>query len=108
MAACAPRRERRGAARRAAMERAEPAMIDLWGATLDGPGAYRLAPGARRYEFYEKSFASIVRALPRAPPPSCPRAPSAQPDCVFVRNGHVCCPCSCAGLHESGSAPPSR
>ena len=74
------RQEHRGAACRAAMERAEPAMIDLWGATLDGPAAYRLAPGARRYEFYEKSFASIVRALPRALLPSHLRPALAQPD----------------------------
>ena len=51
-----------GGLRRAAMERTEPAMIDLWGATWEGRDSYRLQPGAQRYEFYEKDFAGIVRA----------------------------------------------
>ena len=38
----------------------EPAMLDVWGATWHSREGYRLAPGARRFEQYEVSFAGKV------------------------------------------------
>lgn len=43
------------------MARTEPAMIDLHGATWVSQGEYKLQPSARRYEFYERDFAAMVR-----------------------------------------------
>lgn len=43
------------------MERTEPAMIDLHGATWVSQSKYELQPSARRYEFYERDFAGVVR-----------------------------------------------
>lgn len=45
---------------RSAMERFEPAMLDMYGATWSAEHAYTLQPGARRYEIYEKNFAGMV------------------------------------------------
>ncbi len=46
-----------------AMERFEPAMLDLYGATWTATDQYEMQPGARRYEIYEKNFAGMVSAL---------------------------------------------
>ena len=43
-----------------AMDRFEPAMLDLYGATWTGTNQYEMQPGARRYEIYEKNFAGMV------------------------------------------------
>ncbi|BDA50632.1 probable cysteine desulfurase [Coccomyxa sp. Obi] len=43
-----------------AMERFEPAMLDLYGATWTASDQYQMQPGARRYEIYEKNFAGMV------------------------------------------------
>ena len=43
-----------------AMERFEPAALDLWGATWRAGETYALQPGARRYESYERNFAGVV------------------------------------------------
>jgi hypothetical protein len=42
------------------MDRYEPAMLDLYGATWSASDAYTMQPGARRYEIYEKNFAGMV------------------------------------------------
>ena len=34
--------------------------MDLWGAVWQASAEYRLQPGARRYEQYEKCFAAVV------------------------------------------------
>lgn len=47
--------------RSAAMERFEPAMLDLYGATWTAANRYEMAPGARRYEIFEKNFVGMVR-----------------------------------------------
>ena len=46
--------------RRAAMARAEPAVVDIHGATWDSPDEYKLVPSAKRYEVYEMSMAGKV------------------------------------------------
>ena len=39
----------------------EPAALDNTGATWQAGGTYSITEGAKRYEFYEKSFAAVVR-----------------------------------------------
>ena len=41
-------------------------MIDLHGATWMSRSEYKLQAGARRYEFYERDFAAVVRGGSRA------------------------------------------
>ena len=38
-------------------------MIDLHGATWVSQSEYELQPSARRYEFYERDFAGVVRGI---------------------------------------------
>ncbi|DBA75470.1 TPA: hypothetical protein ACH3X1_010723 [Trebouxia sp. C0004] len=45
-------------ASRAAMARAEPAMVDVHGAVWTGRHDYKLVPSAKRYELYEMSYAA--------------------------------------------------
>ena len=45
---------------RAAMARAEPAMVDVHGAVWTGRNEYDLVPSAKRYELYEMSYAAKV------------------------------------------------
>lgn len=42
------------------MARAEPAVVDIHGATWDSPDEYKLVPSAQRYEVYEMSMAGKV------------------------------------------------
>jgi cysteine desulfurase / selenocysteine lyase len=44
--------------KRALVERTEPAMIDLYGATWAGANSYRLRPDARRFETWESNCAA--------------------------------------------------
>jgi len=44
--------------KRTLLERTEPAMIDLYGATWDGGDRYRLRPDARRFETWESGIAA--------------------------------------------------
>lgn len=44
-----------------ALDRFEPAAIDVTGASWVGDSEYRLQPSARRFESYEMSFAAKVR-----------------------------------------------
>ncbi|CAL5229328.1 g12634 [Coccomyxa viridis] len=43
-----------------AMQQSEPAALDMWGAEWVTGGQYRLQPGARRYEQYERCFAAVA------------------------------------------------
>ena len=45
---------------RAAMARAEPAVVDVHGAVWKGRHDYELVPSAKRYELYEMSYAAKV------------------------------------------------
>lgn len=42
------------------LDRLEPAMVDLYGATWTGDRAYALRPDARRFEAFERSFAGQI------------------------------------------------
>lgn len=48
------------AIRSAWLDRLSPAMIDLGGATWTGPDSYALAPGAKRFELWERSIATVL------------------------------------------------
>ena len=48
---------------RAAMAKAEPAMVDVHGARWTGRHEYELVPSAKRYELYEMSYAAKVSSL---------------------------------------------
>ena len=39
----------------------EPAALDLTGAEWQPGGSYSMVDSAKRYEFYEKNFAAVVR-----------------------------------------------
>lgn len=45
---------------RAAMARAEPAVVDVHGAVWTQRNEYELVPSAKRYELYEMSYAAKV------------------------------------------------
>ena len=49
-----------GVACSAAMQQSEPGALDMWGADWVAGAEYRLQPGARRYEQYERCFAAVV------------------------------------------------
>ena len=49
---------------RAAMARAEPAVVDVHGAVWTGRHGYELVPSAKRYELYEMSYAAKVPCSP--------------------------------------------
>ncbi|SEG69971.1 aminotransferase class V-fold PLP-dependent enzyme [Bosea lathyri] len=44
--------------RKAVLDRTEPAMLDLFGATMTGPSTYRLRPDARRFETWETNYST--------------------------------------------------
>ncbi|MQA97995.1 MAG: aminotransferase class V-fold PLP-dependent enzyme [Streptosporangiales bacterium] len=43
-----------------ALDRLRPAMLNDWSASWTGPASYEIAPGARRFESFERSPASVL------------------------------------------------
>lgn len=46
-----------------AMKHFEPGTLDMCGAEWTSESEYRMQPGAKRYEQYERNFAAVVRAF---------------------------------------------
>lgn len=49
-----------GAACSQAMRQSEPGTLDMYGAEWVTDAEYKMQPGAKRYEQYERSFAAVV------------------------------------------------